>query len=376
MEIIVLLLPIYLLLYFVYIARLIFGFSKIKTTEFLNSEPKTTFSIVVPFRNEAGNLPALLESIKNLDYPKTMFEVIFIDDFSKDESERMIYRWRMENGEFHITLIESVRRSKSPKKDAIARAVPIVAHDWIVTTDADCILPATWLKSMNDYISNHEVSMLAGPVIYKSSWNPVHRFQQLDLLSLQGATIGSFGIGKAFMCNGANFAYSKTLFSDLGGFAGNDNTASGDDVFLLQKAVSKYPGKVHYLKSEDVIVTTKPVNGILDLFFQRVRWASKASGYESEFGEMLAWAVFLGNASIVTLFGLALAGKFPWDYLAVIFGIKLLLDSILLFQANRFLRKGKFFFPIFSSLIYPFFSTLVAVYSMVGVYRWKGRTLR
>lgn len=376
MEIIVLLLPIYLLLYAVYIIRLIFGFPKVKKSQFAGIEPKTTFSIVVPFRNEAGNLPALLDSIKNLDYPKTMFEVIFIDDFSKDGSERIIYRWRMENGEFHITLIESVRRSKSPKKDAIARAVPIVAHDWIVTTDADCTLPPAWLKLMNDYIVSHDVSMLAGPVMYRSSWNPVHRFQQLDLLSLQGATVGSFGIGKAFMCNGANFAYSKSLFADLGGFAGNDDTASGDDVFLLQKAVAKYPEKVHYLKSEEAIVTTKPVNGILELFFQRVRWASKASGYESEFGEMLAWAVFLGNASIVTLFGLALAGKFPWDYLAVIFGTKLLLDTVLLFQANRFLRKGKFFFPLFSSLIYPFFSTLVAVYSMMGVYRWKGRTLR
>jgi hypothetical protein len=34
-----------------------------------------------------------------------------------------------------------------------------------------------------------------------------HHFQQLDLASLQGATIGSFGIGKGFMCNGANLAY-------------------------------------------------------------------------------------------------------------------------------------------------------------------------
>jgi hypothetical protein len=30
----------------------------------------------------------------------------------------------------------------------------------------------------------------------------LHHFQQLDLASLQGATIGSFGIGKGFMCNG------------------------------------------------------------------------------------------------------------------------------------------------------------------------------
>jgi hypothetical protein len=68
-------------------------------------------------------------------------------------------------------------------------------------------------------------------------------FQQLDLTSLQGATIGSFGLNKAFMCNGANFAYTKSLFEKLNGFDGNNKIASGDDVFLLQKAVEKFPEK-------------------------------------------------------------------------------------------------------------------------------------
>jgi hypothetical protein len=57
------------------------------------------------------------------------------------------------------------------------------------------------------------------------------------IASLQGATIGSFGIGKGFMCNGAN-SLQKSLFQELNGFQGNDTIASGDDVFLLQKARS------------------------------------------------------------------------------------------------------------------------------------------
>jgi cellulose synthase/poly-beta-1,6-N-acetylglucosamine synthase-like glycosyltransferase len=376
METLILLLPMYFLLYIFFIVRLIFGYAKVRTAEFKNSEPKTTFSIVVPFRNEADNLPQLLESIKNIDYPKTMFEVIFIDDFSKDDSGKKIYAWRMENGEYHITLIESVRISKSPKKDAIARAVPIVANKWIVTTDADCVLPTTWLKAMNDYIISNYIEMLAGPVIYKGRNRLSHHFQQMDLLSLQATTIGAFGLGKAFMCNGANFAYSKKLFNELKGFAGNNNTASGDDVFLLQKAMDACPEKVHYLKSKEAIVTTKPVNGWINLFFQRVRWGSKTVQYEHEFGETLAWAVFLGNASLVVFFCLALAAKIPWEAIAILFGIKFLFDTVLLIQANKFLRSGKFFFPFLSSLIYPFFCVLVAIYSVVGIYKWKGRTLR
>jgi cellulose synthase/poly-beta-1,6-N-acetylglucosamine synthase-like glycosyltransferase len=373
MESLIVLLSIYVLIYTVYIARLILGFSKIKTTKNSGVAPKTAFSIVIPFRNEAENLPALLESIKNLNYPKTLFEIIFIDDFSEDTSEKLIYKWRMENGKFHVTLIESVRISGSPKKDAIARAVPIVVNDWIITTDADCILPENWLATLNDHIVNHDVRMIAGPVVYKVKNNFSHHFQQMDLLSLQGATMGSFGIGKAFMCNGANFAYDKKLFDELKGFEGNDNNASGDDVFLLQKAVAKYPEKVHYLKSKEAIVVTKPVDGWLNLFYQRVRWASKTVSYENDFGEMLAWVVFLGNLALVAGFALSVAKLFAWEYLLALFILKFIVDTILLIQANGFLRHGKFFFPVFSALLYPFFSVVVALYSIVGKYKWKGR---
>ena len=376
METVVLLLPMYMLLYLVYIVRLIYGFSKVKTTRFENIAPQTTFSIVVPFRNEADNLPALLESIKKLDYPETMFEVIFIDDFSKDDSERKIYNWRMENGHYHVTLIESVRRSKSPKKDAIMRAIPIAQHDWILTTDADCILPENWLRAYNNYIQKTSAEMLAGPVAYKGKARLSHHFQQLDFLSLQGATIGGFGLGKAFMCNGANFGYAKKLFPDIKGFSGNDHTASGDDVFLLQKAMTAAPEKVHYLKSREAMVTTKPADGWVSLFFQRVRWASKAVQYEHEFAETLTWAVFLGNVSLLVFAAMAFMGRLPWLVPAVVFAVKFAVDLVLMIQANRFLRRGRFFFPILGSVIYPIFSTLVALYSIVGIYKWKGRTLR
>jgi hypothetical protein len=49
--------------------------------------------------------------------------------------------------------------------------------------------------------------MIAGAVTY--TCGSFYNFQQLDIASLQGATIGGFGINKGFMCNGANFAYTN-----------------------------------------------------------------------------------------------------------------------------------------------------------------------
>jgi len=373
MEPLIWLLSIYVAIYAVYLLRLFVGFGKIPEFAAENKSPATGFSIVIPMRNEAENLPVLLESLAAIDYPADLFEVIFIDDGSADDSSKLIYAWRMQHGALQATLIENVRISGSPKKDAIARALPIAVHDWIVTTDADCALPETWLQTFNGYITSNKVSMLAAPVIFRDPKGTCARFQLMDFLALQGATLGGFGIGKAFMCNGANFAYKKSFFQELNGFSGNDRTASGDDVFLLQKAARHAPEKIAYVKSKEAIVTTNPASGWDALIRQRVRWASKATGYHSDFGETLAWVTLLGNISLIGVLAFVLRGKMPVAWAVSAFLAKSVPDWLLVAKANRFLRNGKFFFPVFASVFYPFFALLVAMLSAWGSYHWKGR---
>lgn len=364
-----------ILVYVATIAQLIVGFHKIKSFELLASEtnPKTFFAIVVPFRNESKHLPVLLNSIKNLNYPADLFEIILIDDGSEDDSVRQVYHWRMENGVFQTTLLENIRLSNSPKKDAITRAIPIIKNQWVVTTDADCTVPENWLKTLDAYIQHHNVKMIAGAVVYDVQRSFLQHFQQLDLASLQGTTIGSFGMQLGFMCNGANLCYTKSLFEELHGFSGNNQLASGDDVFLLQKAVRKYPEQVHYLKSKAAIVHTKPLRSWRALFSQRVRWASKTSAYDSLFGKDLAVIVFMANLTLILSFILCVAGCTPWWTVGVLFLLKFSVDYSLLYQSNRFLRSKRMWYVLSSSIVYPFFCVAVAMASWFGSYEWKGR---
>jgi glycosyltransferase involved in cell wall biosynthesis len=365
-----------LVIYVVFILQLIVGFDKVKSFVRTNEKPKTAFTIIVPFRNEEKNLSKLLQSISKLNYPYKLIEVILVDDFSTDSSERVCIRWRLEHEYLDTTLLENLRLSNSPKKDAIGRAMPIAKHDWIITTDADCIVNPNWLLTIDNYIQNNDAEMIVGAVIYKTKNNWFHQFQQLDLLSLQGTTIGSFGIGKPFMCNGANFAYTKKLFQEIDGFNGNNKIASGDDVFLLQKAVAKVPEKVHYLKNTETIVKTKPENDLFQLFMQRVRWASKTTGYSSTYAKFLAVIVLLMNLSLVCGLWFVVYGCCNWKILLIPFLIKYLVDYCLLYKANKYLLKGKWLLPLASSLLYPFYSSLVGIYSLFGSFSWKGRTFR
>jgi glycosyltransferase involved in cell wall biosynthesis len=297
-----------------------------------------------------------------------LFEVILVDDASD-------FRFQILDFRFQISLIDTIRVSNSPKKDAIATAIQVIKNDWIITTDADCVVNENWLLALDNYIQLHHVSMIAGAVTYNCRNSFLHHFQQLDIASLQGATIGSFGIKKGFMCNGANFAYTKTFFQELNGFDGNDGIASGDDVFLLQKAIARFPEKVHYLKSENNIVSTKPVNDWKSLFHQRVRWASKTGSYQSKFGIGLGLVVFGGNVGLLLVVYCLLFGKGNFYLLCFLLLSKLVIDFVLIHKTNLFL-KNKTHFYLISSVFYPFFSVSVALYSLFGKYEWKGRKFR
>lgn len=374
MEIVILFFCLVFIDYLIFIGLLIYGSATIKRFENGAVTAQTSFSIVVPFRNEAENLPDVLATFSAISYPKALFEIIFVDDASEDDSVRIINAWRMEHTAFHVTILDNVRTTNAPKKDAITRAVSISKKDWIVTTDADCMVPSQWLHTLNAYIHQKNCKMIVGAVAFRKDSGLLSHFQQMDLLSLQGATIGSFGLAEAFMCNGANLAYERLLFAELNGFNGNSNISSGDDVFLLQKAIATCPDRVSYLKAENAIVQTKPLKSWRKLFNQHVRWASKSGAYQSDFSKGLALIVFLANCCLVLSAVLSVFGKLDRFFLLAFVIVKFGIDWMLILQTNRFL-KMRISSILISSIIYPFFCVVVALFSLNGSYSWKGRNV-
>lgn len=364
-----------LLGYLLTIVQLIWGVKQLHPFAPKANTPSVFFSIIIPFRDEAGRLPGLLESFKNLDYPHKLFELIFVDDFSTDESAKLLYQWRTANGTIQTTLLENIRLSHSPKKDAISRAIPIVQQQWIVTTDADCIVPATWLSTLDSYLQTHDANMVVGAVNYSFSDSFLDQFQVLDMLSLQGATQGSFGMGLGFMCNGANLAYTKTHFQELQGFAGNDALASGDDVFLLQKSMRFNPSKVHYLLSASHVVLTKTEQSWKQLLIQRTRWASKTGHYNSVFGKDLAVWVLAGNLSWIVLGSLTIAAHTLVYWFAAATVLKFGVDICLIRLAQKHSPISRLKYVFLGSLLYPFYCVFVALHAWPGNYTWKGRRL-
>jgi len=362
-----------IILYLLLIGSFVIGFDKVELSPLEDIKAKVDFSIVIPFRNEAENLPDLLHSILELKYDQHKFELLFIDDDSKDESVKLI-RNTLSKSKIDFTILTNDHNSSSPKKDAITKAITQSKFEWIVTTDADCKLPKYWLDAFDCFIQKNDTKFVVAPVTYYKVTSFLKRFQLLDFISLQGVGIGGFGINKPILCNGANLAYTKSLFTELDGFSGNSHISSGDDIFLLQKVIEKYPKQIHYLKNESAIVQTLAQPNLKSLISQRVRWAAKTSSYNSLFGKLTGVIVFLTNGFLVCSPLLTLANFISLKTLIYTFIIKFSIDFLLLFKTARFFNQDSHLASfLFSSFIYPFFSVYVVFISVFKGYKWKDR---
>ena len=383
------------IIYFLLIFFFIIGFQRIKEFKPEEQIGESSFSIVIPFRNEAKNLPDLLRSISHINYPKNKFEIILVNDDSDDDSVEIIEKFKTlyggrkvknskpatpclsvhkQSDGLKISIFNNQEKSRSPKKDAIDLAIKKSKFDWIITTDADCIVPVNWLIVLSGFIHSQAPKMIVMPVSYEIHDGLLNGFQILELLSLQAATIGGFGLGQPFICNGANLCYRKNCFVELDGFSGNDNIASGDDVFMLEKMVRKYPTKVKYLKSKEVIVKTNTEKQFSDMVNQRIRWATKTTSYKNYFGKFVGLTVLLMNFLILTLLLLTIFNVIAWPFLAVTLFSKILIDFLLLVPATLFFEQQYSLRNyLLSSFFYPFYNTFIGILSLTKTYEWKGR---
>jgi glycosyltransferase involved in cell wall biosynthesis len=362
--------------YVILIVSFVYGFDKIEAFKLEDIPVKTKFTIIVPFRNEAEKLPLLLKSVSELNYPNTHFEFIFVDDESNDNSVELIKNFEA-SCSIESIIINNERRTNSPKKDAITNAIIKAKYEWIVTTDADCILPKYWLDTFDCFIQKNDTKFIVAPVSYTKTDSFFNRFQALDFLSLQGATIGAFGIKKPFLCNAANLAFKASLFKALNGYVGNTHIASGDDIFILEKAVKQEPEHIHYLKSLQATVLTFAQPDLKSLIAQRLRWASKTTNYSNLFGKFVGLLIFAMNATIICFLMFSIMGVFHFKILAYLFVIKFCVDFLLLFKTSRFLDQENILLSyIFASIIYPFFCVYIAVTSIFKSYKWKDRTFK
>ncbi len=349
--------------------------------------PVTRITVIIPARNEETSIGGCLDTLLSQEYPRNLFEVIVVDDHSTDNTAAVVKAFNEPS--IHCLALQDFIDDpiNSYKKKAIEVAIARATGDLIVTTDADCFMGPEWLRTIANCYEAEQPAFIAAPVSIQCGPVFLERFQAVDFMTLQGITGASVNRKLHSMCNGANLAYAKQVFHEVGGFTGIDTIASGDDMLLMHKISQRYPDRIRYLKSAKAIVYTEPATSLKAFLNQRIRWASKADKYDDQSILPVLIAVYFFNVLLLVLPLMAIfnntiftAGDFNFSLLAYWFLLlifKTAVELIFLFPVADFFNKKPLLW------LFPLMQPFHIVYTIIagwlgkfGSYQWKGRKVK
>lgn len=332
-------------------------------------------SIIIPVRNEAKNLPILLEKLVSQDVGFQKMEIIFVNDHSTDASVAIINDWRARYSE--ISLIHMGEYTGSPKKNALSLAIARAKNEIILTTDGDCNPNVAWARSLMNAFQNKKVQLAIGPVGFfvKRLFDSV---QWVEFSALVGITAVSASSGSPMMGNGANLAFRKSAFEKIGGYSQHMHIASGDDEFLVKSIFGEF-GKdsITFIKAKSAIVKTNTCSNILELYYQRVRWASKWKLHNDFRSRVVPISIFAFYLLIIVAGVFSYLGYFaPWLFMSLML-VKFTANVLFVHRIGLFFsQKHSFGALLIAEVLYPFYAIIIGLSAIGGRFQWKQRRFR
>lgn len=365
------------LIYVLVVATFIIGWRKILYFKSNDTPAKTTVSILVAARNEEAQIRKTITDLLAQDYEKSLVEIIIVDDHSTDQTSAIIDSFS-DQGVKLIKLNESSALN-SYKKKAIQTAITQSTGKLIVTTDADCRMGPNWLKTIVNYYETYHYKMISSPVAYFEEKNTFELVQSLEFSYLIGLGASTIGNKNPSTCNGANLAYERAVFFEVGGFVGIDQLASGDDELLLHKIAALHEGKIGFLKNRDAIVYTHAKPTLNEFIQQRKRWASKTTHYKDRLIIVLGVSIWLFNLSIIlnALLAIIFPESMSLQFLIAQLLMKLAIESIFLNHVTSFFKRKQLLvlLPLLN-IPHIFYMVYIGIAGNAGKYNWKNRMVK
>lgn len=362
-------------LYLVVVIAFIRGWHRLVSFKPKSLALTTKVSILVAARNEAENISKTIEDLIAQRYDKQLTEIIFIDDHSTDRTAEIISSYASKG--VKLIRLNEDQPLNSYKKKAIQTAIAEATGDLIITTDADCRMGPDWLKTIVSFYEAKKYKMISSPVAYFEEKSFFERAQTLEFLYLIGLGASTIGNKKPSTCNGANLAYEREAFYEVGGFKGIDDLASGDDELLLHKMAARFEGNIGFLKNEDAVVYTHPKATLKEFIQQRKRWASKSTRYKNKSIIVLGVCIWLFNLSILVNLGAGLFIGFYFKLALLQLLAKMLVEFVFLYDVTAFAKRRSLLtlLPVLN-VLHILYIVYIGIAGNTGKYNWKGRMVK
>ena len=219
-------------------------------------------SILVPAYDEGRVLDRALHSLLQLDYPG--YEVVVIDDGSRDDTLDVARRWEGEHGEATVRV---VTKANGGKWSALNLGIEASRHPYLLCMDADSRLEPDSLRTAMSHFDDPDVGAVAGNVKIENRDRPLTWLQALEYVEgLNMPRRAQSFLAAVNIVPGPMGVFRRSAVEEVGRY---DGDTYAEDADLSLKLISA-GWKVVY--EEEAVAWTQAPRGMLDLLQQRYRW--------------------------------------------------------------------------------------------------------
>ena len=312
-------------------------------------------SIIVPAYNEEKTLEKTVKSAADLNYPKNKFEIIIIDDGSRDKTFEIAKNLEKVYGN-----VLAFTKKNGGKASAMNFGILKAKGEFIISFDADSMVTPDSLKKMIPYFYDKNVMCVTpGMKVYKPK-GVLQRMQAIEY------DLGIF-LRKAFtrfnavhVTPGPFSVYRKVFFEKYGGYDEKNITEDMEIAMRIQYHNFKIENS-----PESLVYTIAP-NKLYPLTRQRRRWyfgmISNLWKYKDMFGKKYGeLGLIMLPSSIISVL-IVMTVTFYYIYKAISESIKnVLLYSLIGFD---FWNNIHFTWSSIGINLYRYFSEPVVAFAI------------
>ena len=180
------------------------------------------FSVIIPLYNRPQEIDELLHTLTQQTYRQ--FEVLVIEDGSKNDAREIVqsYQDRLDVRYYF----------KENEGQGFTRnfGFKLAKGDYFIIFDSDCLIPADYLETVNNYLYENRLDAYGGPDAAHPSFTPIQKAISYSMTSpfTTGGIRGSKkNMGGQFHPRSFNMGISREVWEKVGGFI---LTRLGEDI--------------------------------------------------------------------------------------------------------------------------------------------------
>lgn len=328
-------------------------------------------SVIVCARNEQSHIAKSIDSLLALDYPEDKIQILLVSDHSTDSTLDIINEYADKHKRITALADPPYIEGIEGKQRAIDFALEYVTGEYVLFTDADCTVPATWAKRVILSYNDPKVGAVFGPIDVDDEAAPLYaKLNSMELVVHQNFCSAHIRRGEYLGMMGGNMSVRKQVVDEIGGFSTKSKFVN-EDIKYGGRIVKEGKWKIAHFESRDGWVTTAPPDSIKDMIHQRMRWLKRVPDSPMK---KVTNLYCLHGSFFISLFILGFFDPVAWFYFIAFVFLKLAVDiwvshySIAPYKAKRW-----WYIPLVTLLQLFFLLVLVYLWVFDPPVSWKGR---